>query len=218
MMAMSFPNSVWDFISFQKEQKRARVGGMGSEQMSTSSFSTVDAAGNIVASTNTVNYFCGSGVMVPQFGFLLNNEMDDFSQNPQSVNAPEPGKRPLSSMSPTIVLDPKGRPYMSIGAAGATKIFTSIAQIIMNTVDYGMTMSEAIQAPRVHNQLVGKNAGKFQTEKHMDPKLIALMEMRGFVVDRNIHIGTAQGILFDHTKGMINGGADFRRLGVPVGY
>ena len=88
----------------------------------------------------------------------------------------------------------------------------------MNTVDYGMTMSEAIQVPRVHNQLVGKNAGKFQTEKHMDPKLIALMEMRGFVVDRNIHIGTAQGILFDHTKGMINGGADFRRLGVPVGY
>lgn len=215
IMQEVLPGDPW---KFQKEQKRARVGGMGSEQMSTSSFSTVDAAGNIVASTNTINYFCGSGVMVPEFGFLLNNEMDDFSQNPQSVNAPEPGKRPLSSMSPTIVLDPKGRPYMSIGAAGATKIFTSIAQIIMNTVDYGMTMSEAIQAPRIHNQLVSKNAGKFQTEKHMDPKLIALMEMRGFVVDRNIHIGTAQGILFDHSKGMINGGADFRRLGVPVGY
>ena len=209
------PGDPW---KFQGEQKRARVGGMGSEQMSTSSFSTVDAAGNIVASTNTINFFCGSGVMVPEYGFLLNNEMDDFSQNPQSVNAPEPGKRPLSSMSPTIVLDPKGRPYMSIGAAGATKIFTSIAQIIMNTIDYGMTMSEAIQAPRVHNQLVGKNAGKFQTEKHMDPKLINWMEMRGFVVERDIHIGTAQGILFDHTKGLINGGADFRRLGVPVGY
>lgn len=209
------PGDPW---KFQKEQKKAGLAGMGSEQMSTSSFSTVDAAGNIVASTNTVNFFCGSGVMVPEYGFLLNNEMDDFSQNPQSVNAPEPGKRPLSSMSPTIVLDPKGCPYMSIGAAGATRIFTSIAQIIMNTVDYGMTMSEAIQAPRVHNQLSGKNAGKFMTEKHMDSKLIDWMEMRGFAVDRNIHVGTAQGILFDQTKGLINGGADFRRLGVPVGY
>lgn len=204
--------------AFQDGQKRSDVRGLGSERISTSSFSTVDAEGNIVASTNTINFFCGSGVLVPDYGFLLNNEMDDFSSNPESVNAPEPGKRPLSSMSPTIVLDPKGRPYMSIGAAGATRIFTSIAQIIMNTVDYGMTMSEAIQAPRIHNQLSGTNAGKLMTESHLGENLIGWMEMRGYDVQRDVHIGTAQGILFDTDKGVINGGADFRRLGVPVGY
>ena len=204
--------------AFQKEKRKADVRGYGPERMSTTSFSTVDAMGNIVASTNTINYFCGSGVMVPEYGFLVNDEMDDFSTDPGSVNAPEPGKRPLSSMSPTIVLDPKGRPYMSIGAAGATRIFTSIAQIIMNTVDYGMTMSEAIQAPRIHNQLSGGKAAKLLTEKHLDEGLIALMEFRGFEVQRDQHIGTAQGILFDVDKGVMNGGADFRRLGVPVGY
>lgn len=210
--------SAGDPWKFQKEQKKAAIGGLGSERVSTSSFSTVDVEGNIVASTNTINYFCGSGVLVPEYGFLLNDEMDDFSPNPNSVNAPEPGKRPLSSMSPTIILDPKGRPYMSIGAAGATRIFTSIAQIIMNTVDYGMTMGEAIQAPRIHNQLSGNKAGKLMTEKHIDATLIDWMTIRGHDVQQGVHIGTAQGILFDSDKGIINGGADFRRLGVPVGY
>lgn len=205
---------------FQQEKKKADadIRGLGSERMSTSSFSTVDAEGNIVASTNTINYFCGSGVLVPEYGFLLNDEMDDFSPDPASVNAPEPGKRPLSSMSPTIVLDPKGRPYMSIGAAGATTIFTSIAQVIMNTVDYGMTMGSAIQAPRIHNQLMGGKAGKLMTEKHMDAALTDGMTPLGHEVQRDVHIGTVQGILFDSDKGIINGGADFRRLGVPVGY
>lgn len=203
---------------FQNEQKKADIRGLGPEMVSTSSFSTVDAEGNIVASTNTINFFCGSGVLVPEYGFLLNDEMDDFSPNPNSVNAPEPGKRPLSSMSPTIVLDPKGRPYMSIGAAGATRIFTSIAQVVMNTVDYDMTMGEAIQAPRVHNQLSGGKAGKFMTEKHMDGALIDWMTLRGYDIQKDVHIGTVQGILFDGGKGLINGGADFRRLGVPAGY
>lgn len=208
--------------AFQKEPRFSEMSaprGLGGEQISTSSFSTVDEEGNIVASTNTINYFCGSGVMVPEYGFLLNDEMDDFSQNPASVNAPEPGKRPLSSMSPTIVLDPEGRPYMSIGAAGATRIFTSIAQIIMNTVDYGMTMSEAITAPRIHNQLAGGDkAGKLMMEGHFDESSIMWMKMRGYDVQENVHVGTAQGILFDRGKGLMNGGADFRRLGVPVGY
>ena len=203
---------------YQAEQKRADVRGLGGERISTSSLSTVDAEGNIVATTNTINYFCGSGVLVPEYGFLLNDEMDDFSPNPASVNAPEPGKRPLSSMSPTIVLDPDGRPYMSVGAAGATRIFTSLAQVIMNCVDHGMTMGEAIQAPRIHNQLSGSKAAKFMTEPHMDAALISMMELKGYDLQRDVHIGTVQGILFDTGKGIINGGADHRRLGVPVGY
>jgi len=203
---------------FQKEQGHADARGLGAERISTSSLSTVDAEGNIVAATNTINFFCGSGVLVPEYSFLLNDEMDDFSSNPASVNAPEPGKRPLSSMSPTIVLDPRGRPYMSIGAAGATRIFTSIAQIIMNTVDHGMTMGGAIQAPRVHNQLSGSRAAKLMTEPHMPSALADLMTLDGYDLQRDVHIGTAQGILFDTDRGIINGAADHRRLGAPVGY
>lgn len=204
--------------AFQDGKKVSDVRGLGPERISTSSFSTVDAQGNVVASTNTINYFMGSAVIVPEYGFLLNDEMDDFSQNPESVNAPEPGKRPLSSMSPTIVLDPMGRAYMSIGAAGATKIFPSVAQIIMNTIDYGMTMNDAIQAPRVHNQLSGGKAGKLCVEGHLDESTIMYLKLRGYDVEEDSHVGTAQGILFDHTKGLMDGGADHRRLGVPVGY
>lgn len=208
-----------DPFAFQEGKAVSYVAGAGPERISTSSFSTVDAEGNVVASTNTINYFCGSGVYVPEWGFLLNDEMDDFSSNPASVNAPEPGKRPLSSMSPTIVLDPEGRAYMSVGAAGATRIFTSVCQIIMNAVDYGMTMNEAIQAPRIHNQLSGGDkAGKLMTEPHMPADKIEFIKARGHEVQEGMHIGTAQGILFDHEKNMMNGGADHRRLGVPVGY
>ena len=208
-----------DAWAFEPKNKKASfVGGLGSERVSTSSFCVADADGNIVASTNTVNFFFGSGIVVPGYGFVLNNEMDDFSQNPESVNAPEPGKRPLSSMSPTVVLDPQGRPFMAVGAAGATRILSTIAQIVMNVVDYGMKMDEAIEQPRIHNQVSGGKAGKFMTESRMPEALILYMRLRGFDVQEGVHIGTAQGILFDSKKGLMNGGADSRRLGVPVGY
>lgn len=199
---------------FEKAQKSAYIAGLGNERQSTSSFSVVDQKGNIVTSTNTINYFCGSKVMVPEFGFLLNDEMDDFSQNSASVNAPEPGKRPLSSMSPTIVLDAQGKPFMSIGAAGATKIITTVAQIIMNTIDFGMQMDEAIEMGRFHNQSGTKLL--FEEGRNKDTTL-AILGMKGYVLEGS-HIGTAQGILFDRAKGIMNGGADSRRLGVPVGF
>ncbi len=203
---------------FQTGDKKAYTGGLGGERISTSSFCVADGEGNIVASTNTVNYFFGSGIVVPGYGFILNNEMDDFSQDPKSVNAPEPGKRPLSSMSPTVVLDPEGRPFMAIGAAGATRILTTIAQIVMNVVDHGMEMDEAIEQPRIHNQTAGGKAGKLMVESRMPESLILYLKLRGFDVQEGVHIGTAQGILFDQKKGVMDGGADSRRLGVPVGY
>ena len=171
-----------------------------------------------MASTNTVNYFFGSGVIVPGYGIVLNDEMDDFSSDPKSVNAPEPGKRPLSSMSPTVVLDPKGNPYMTVGAAGATRIITSVAQILMNCIDFGMTMDQAIEQPRVSNGVFGGKAGKLELEKGFDPKTAEVLQAMGYVLDKDKHIGTAQGILFDFQKETLNGGADSRRLGVPVGF
>ncbi|GAH54172.1 unnamed protein product, partial [marine sediment metagenome] len=94
------------------------------EHESTSHISVVDAAGNVVALTQTINYFFGSGVIVPEVGIIMNNEMDDFSKNPTSVNAPEPGKIPLSSMSPTII-EKDGKPFMILGTPGGTRIFTA---------------------------------------------------------------------------------------------
>lgn len=193
------------------------IGGLGSELTSTSSFSVVDAAGNIVASTNTINYFFGSGVFVPEYGIMLNNEMDDFSKDPASVNAPEPGKRPLSSMSPTLVLDPKGRPFMAVGSAGATRIITALAQIIMNVVDHGMKMDEAIEQLRIY-QLA---TGNLFYERGIDPAVLVGLERLGHKLtgaDKSGTFGTAQGILFDPDAGIMYGGADSRRLGVAVGY
>jgi len=206
---------------FDDSGKTAFIGGGGNKHISTSSFSVVDAAGNIVASTNTVNYFFGSGVIVPEYGVVLNNQMDDFSQNPESVNAPEPGKRPLSSMSPTIVLDPEGRAFMTIGAAGAMRIITAVSQIIMNVVDFGMPMDMAIEQPRIFNPAGGGKAGKLLIEEGIAPSTVDYLKLRGHDLEVRPfggYFGTAQGILFDHTKGRMNGGADSRRLGVPVGY
>lgn len=202
---------------YESERASAYKAGLGGERVSTSSFSVVDQHGNIVTSTNTINYFCGSAVYVPEYGFFLNDEMDDFSQDPKSVNAPEPGKRPLSSMSPTIVLDAQGEPFMSVGAAGATRIITAVAQIIMNVIDFNMEMDEAIEAGRFHNQsglLLRVDEGR------TDEAVVAQLKSEGYEIEEvgPGTLGTAQGILFDKENKRMNGGADSRRLGVPVGF
>lgn len=217
------PGDPWQFDG---GRKTAYLGHDGNRHVSTSSFSVVDAEGNIVASTNTVNFFFGSGVVVPEYGFVLNNEMDDFSQDPSSVNAPEPGKRPLSSMSPTIVIDPDGRPFMTLGSAGAMRIITALSQIIMNVVDFGMTMDEAIEQPRIFNSAGGGKAGQLLVEGGISPQTSLFLRLMGHDVverDRDGYFGTAQGIMFDysvpkHSSRRIDGGADSRRLGVPVGF
>ena len=105
--------------------------------------------------TKTINYFFGSGVVVPGTGIIMNDEMDDFVPSPGSVNSVQPGKRPLSSISPTLVLDPQGRSFMTLGSPGATRIFPTVAQIISNVVDFGMPIQDAILAPRVFQMASG---------------------------------------------------------------
>jgi gamma-glutamyltranspeptidase/glutathione hydrolase len=142
----------------------ALVGALGglAEGTQTTHYSVVDAAGNAVATTTTLNDLYGSGVYVRGAGFFLNDEMDDFTvrpgvpnmfglvQGPQ--NAIEPGKRMLSSMSPTIVLDHAGDLLAIVGGRGGSRIITSVAQVIINMVDYHMGLDDAMGAPRVHHQ------------------------------------------------------------------
>ncbi len=135
---------------------------VGGERGETSHLSVVDRDGNAVALTTTVNFYFGSCLVVPGTGLLLNDEMDDFDRAPGVANAyglagggPNavgPGKIPLSSMTPTLVLDPRGRLELAVGAAGGARIPTAVAQAILHVVDDGMRLDEALAAPRLHHQ------------------------------------------------------------------
>jgi gamma-glutamyltranspeptidase/glutathione hydrolase len=134
------------------------------EGANTTHVSIVDSQGNAVAFTYTINGSFGSGVVVPRAGFFLNNEMDDFTVRAgysnmyglvqSDANLVGPGRRPLSAMSPTIVLDPQGELLMVVGSPGGPKIITAVAQVIMNVVDFGMGVRDATDAPRIHHQLL----------------------------------------------------------------
>ena len=121
------------------------------EGSNTTHYSVADAEGNAVAVTKTINYYFGSGVMVDGYGFMMNNEMDDFSTSADSVNKVEPGKKPLSSMSPTVVLKEDGTPYLVLGTPGGARIFASIAQIISRVIDHKMPLHDAISVPKIWN-------------------------------------------------------------------
>jgi gamma-glutamyltranspeptidase / glutathione hydrolase len=122
----------------------------------------VDAEGNAVSLTTTLNSWFGSGVTVPGLGFVLNDEMDDFATVPGApnlfglqqgeMNAVAPGKRMLSSMSPTIVLDARGAVDLVLGGAGGSRIITAVFDELSNAIDFGMNASDAVRAPRFHQQ------------------------------------------------------------------
>jgi gamma-glutamyltranspeptidase/glutathione hydrolase len=133
-----------------------------SESSHTTHYSVVDAMGNAVASTTTINDLYGSGVWIPGAGFFMNDEMDDFAARPGvpnmfglvqgEQNAIAPGKRMLSAMSPTIVLDPAGEVLLVAGGRGGPRIITSTSQVILNVIDHRMSLADAIRAPRLHHQ------------------------------------------------------------------
>jgi gamma-glutamyltranspeptidase / glutathione hydrolase len=131
------------------------------EKATTTHYSVVDSAGNAVAVTYTINDDFGAKVIAGESGFFLNDEMDDFTAKPGAANlfglvqgkanAIAPGKRPLSSMTPTIVLK-DGKPVLVVGSPGGSRIITTVLEIIVNVIDHGMTLQEAIDAPRIHHQ------------------------------------------------------------------
>ena len=191
------------------------------EHTDTTHFSVADVDGNCVAITKTINYYFGSGVMVDGYGFMMNNQMDDFSTDPESVNKIEPGKKPLSSMSPTVVLKPDGSPFLVLGTPGGSRIFSGVAEVISRVIDSKMDLHTAISVPKIWNC---SNKNNLQYEKPLkgyeqyaltDETIAKLTEM-GHGELKTTASGAFQCIMF-MDDGTLYGTADPRQDGKAVG-
>ena len=191
------------------------------EGNSTTAYSVADAEGNIVSVTQTIECFWGCKIAIPGYGFIMNDQLHDFATDPESVNCLEGGKKPLSSMSPTIVLDENGDAFMSVGSPGGLRIWPTVAQVISNVIDHGMNMQDAIDCARIFER--GNADGicyESDGENAVSADTIAALEAQGHAVtDKggwNLYFGGCQGILF--TDDGIEGGADPRRDGKAIGF
>ncbi|MDQ2696421.1 MAG: gamma-glutamyltransferase, partial [Pseudomonadota bacterium] len=193
------------------------------ESDQTTHYSVIDKDGNIVSTTYTINFSYGSGITAAGTGILLNNEMDDFAAKPGvpnaygliggEANAVQPGKRPLSSMSPTLVLK-DGQPFLVTGSPGGSRIITTVAQIIMNVIDHGMNIAEATIAPRIHHQWL---PDEIRVEEGLSPDTLRLLEQMGHKVVVMDTMGSTQSIM--QTAGDLTGFSDTRRQGaLTLGY
>ena len=202
------------------------------ESPHTTHYSVVDADGNAVAVTTTINDWFGSRVTAEGLGFLLNDEMDDFSAKagvPNSdgliqgaANAIAPGKRPLSSMTPTLVVH-DGKTVLVLGSPGSSKIITTVANVLMGVIDYGMNIQEAVNAPRFHNQWM---PDVLNVEQWFSPDTVQALQKMGYHVQVGLHEfgnvspywSDAECIAIDPKTGERLGASDGRNGGKAVGY
>ncbi|WP_312831171.1 gamma-glutamyltransferase [Pantoea eucrina] len=187
------------------------------ESNQTTHFSVVDKAGNAVAVTYTLNTYFGSGIVAGNSGILMNNEMDDFSAKPGTpnvyglvggeANAIQPAKRPLSSMSPTIVAK-EGKTWLVTGSPGGSRIITTVLQMVVNSIDFGMNVAEATNAPRFHHQWL---PDQLRVEKGFSPDTLRLLEAKGQHVKVLPAMGSTQSIMIG-PDGMRYGASDPRSV------
>jgi gamma-glutamyltranspeptidase/glutathione hydrolase len=188
-----------------------------SDDAGTTHISVLDKYGNAVAITQTINTIFGSKITVPGTGIVLNNEMDDFSVGPELANAWEatgtaanavaPGKRPLSSMAPTIVLK-DGRPVMVVGSPMGTMIISSILQSLINVIDFGFDAQRAVNTPRFHHQW---KPDKLALEPEFSSEVRKRLQSLGYELSERSIMGAAELAVFDPEACMYWGGADGRR-------
>lgn len=198
------------------------IASQANESEETTHFSVWDNQGNIVSNTYTLNFAYGSGIAVAGAGFLLNNEMDDFSAKPGTANgygliggtanAIQPKKRPLSSMTPTIVFDANGKPSLATGSPGGSTIITIVLQLILNTSEFNMGLAEATAAPRFHHQWLPDMA-YFENGISSD-SLNLLKEMGHQISPQSRVLGSTQSILVKGNN--LQGSADSRRQGAAA--
>ncbi|MDQ5835215.1 MAG: gamma-glutamyltransferase [Acidobacteriota bacterium] len=199
----------------------------GAESLETTHFTVVDAEGNCVSNTYTLNDSFGSKVVAKGTGVLMNDEMDDFAAKPGTPNmfgliqgernAVAPHKRPLSAMTPTFVLRKDGSLWFAVGSPGGPTIINTVLQVITNVIDFDMNIQQAIDAPRIHHQWLpdelvyepyGMSADTFRALEERGHKLTA----------KPRYMGDAQGIMIDEKTGVRLGASDPRGSGEPVGY
>ena len=194
------------------------------EGTQTTHYSVVDEKGNAVATTATLNALFGSKVFVSEAGFFLNDEMDDFAAQPGKpnmfglvqgeANAIQPGKRMLSAMSPTIVLDRDGSLLLVVGSRGGPRIITSTSQVILNVLDHHMILSDAMSAPRIHDQSLPDTI--FVERNGLEPAVLDSLRAMGYGVANTGGIGLVNAIM--KVKGGYEGMSDPRSAGWPVGW
>jgi gamma-glutamyltranspeptidase / glutathione hydrolase len=186
------------------------------EKGGTTHFSVIDRFGNAIACTQSVNTRFGAKLLVPATGIVLNNEMDDFAIHPEvgnvyglignDANALKPGKRPLSSMSPTIILR-GNRPELVVGAAGGPRIITATLQTILNVLDFNMPVTVAVSAPRVHHQWL---PDRLNVEPKITPETKTALEERGHALREQTSLGVVQAIAWNGLS--MRGAADPRKV------
>jgi gamma-glutamyltranspeptidase/glutathione hydrolase len=213
-----------DFAKATDANQIEAVTAAKNEGSNTTHFNVVDEEGNVVAVTYTLNDGYGSGVTVPRAGFLLNDEMDDFTAKLGATNAYglaqgpanliEPGKRPLSSMTPTIILK-DGKPYLVLGAPGGSRIITAVLQVMLNVLDFHMNVQDAVDFPRVHAQW---NGYRLETERGVSPDTIAVLKGIGYEIEAGNPpiVARVEAILIK--DGWLQGAHDTRGSGKAVGY
>ena len=206
---------------------QVKGGAAEPEGTNTTHYSVVDAHGNAVSVTYTINYLFGVGKIAGDTGFFLNNEMDDFTSKPGvpntfglvqgKANAVAPGKRPLSSMSPTIVLDSAGKPFIVTGSPGGSTIITTVLQSIVNVIDFGMNMQAAVNAPRFHSQWLPDEV--LVEPGYLNADTQQKLTGEGYTFHPIPAIGADEAILVDPAHGNLQGANDRRRpAGLAEGY
>jgi gamma-glutamyltranspeptidase/glutathione hydrolase len=192
------------------------------ESTETTHFNVVDAYGNAVAVTYTLNGSFGSGVTVPGLGFLLNNEMDDFVAKPGSpnmfglvggvANSIQPRKRPLSSMTPTIITR-NGKLFMAVGAPGGSRITTGVLQVIADVIDFHMNPQDAVNIPRFHHQW---KPDTLYLEKGFSAGTEQTLAKMGYKIQSTESVARVEAIVANN--GTLEGGTESRHNGKVAGY
>ncbi|HEB1253187.1 TPA: gamma-glutamyltransferase [Escherichia albertii] len=216
----AYAKSIADQIDINKAKPSSEIrpGKLAPyESNQTTHYSVVDKDGNAVAVTYTLNTTFGTGIVAGESGILLNNQMDDFSAKPGvpnvyglvggDANAVGPNKRPLSSMSPTIVVK-DGKTWLVTGSPGGSRVITTVLQMVVNSIDYGMNVAEATNVPRFHHQWL---PDELRVEKGFSPDTIKLLEAKGQKVALKEAMGSTQSIMVG-PDGELYGASDPRSV------
>ena len=190
--------------------------------INTTHFTVIDRSGNVVTYTSTIESAWGSGITVPGYGFLLNNELSDFNSVPTAspsaqaynpgANDVAPGKRPRSSMAPMMIFKDDGALVAAYGSPGGSTIINTVVNMTVNLIDHGMSVQQAIDAPRFHT-----SGGDITVEYGFQQSVLDRLQALGHRVGKQAELGSVQAIVVDPATGRQYGGADARRSGSVVG-